>query len=239
MKIVRCLLAVILLFVFLLSESVAVLAMNTGFSTVDLSKEDEENFRKNMSFSVLEEEQQEWAIVCFDVAENGDIAIGCSSGNDKKVYIYSSEGIYKRGYSFDTMGSYGVELEEDILLIYFVRSAIATALDSAGKIVELAKIENTIENNSYWNNTVNANKRIVADKEYKIKNNLGIFNIFASSYSQLVVTDQTGAEKIIYDVSAFQLRQVIGNISIFVVFFCFVLCRVLWYFKKGIKNKAS
>lgn len=239
MRFVRCLIAVTLLLVFLLSESVAVFAMNTGFSTVDLSTEDEKTFLKNMSVSVLEEEQQKWAIDCFDVAENGDIAIGCSNGNDKKVYIYSSEGIYKRGYSFDTMGSYGVELEDDILLIYFVRSNVAMALDPAGKIVELAEIENTIENNSYWNNTVNAHKRIVADKEYKVKNNLGIFNIFASSYSQLVVTDQTGAEKIIYDVSAFQLRQVIGNISIFVVFFCFVLCGVLWYFKKGIKSKAS
>ncbi|MBR3987740.1 MAG: hypothetical protein IKK10_00365 [Clostridia bacterium] len=213
--------------------------MNTGFSTVDLSKEDEKTFLKNMSVSVLEEEQQEWAIDCFDVAENGDIAIGCSNINDKKVYIYSSEGEYKRGYSFDCMGSYGVEFEDDILLVYFVRSDIAMALDPVGNIVELAEIENTIENNSYWNNTVNAKKRIVADKEYKVKNNLGILNIFASSYSQLVVTDQTGAEKVIYDVSALKLRQVIGNCSIFVVISCCVLCGIVWQFKKNIKNDAN
>ena len=69
----------------------------------------------------------------------------------------------------------------------------------------MQKFKNTIDNNAYWNHHVHAITREVGGIRYTLKNNLGFFGLFASTYSQLTAADPDGEERVLYDVSAEQL----------------------------------
>lgn len=202
MKYIRCVFTILLILLLLANGGLEVLAMNTGFSTESLSEDDIDTFLKNVNISMLEDEPQKKTIECFDVNENGAIAVGFSGSENKTVCIYTSDGNYQYGYSFECYGSFGVELDKNILLIYFVRSDVAIAVNPMGEVEDILKIQNTIENTSYWNNCVFSTRRKIGDTEYILKNDLGVFNLFASSYSQLIVINTNGEESIVYDVTS-------------------------------------
>lgn len=76
------------------------------------------------------------------------------------------------------------------------------AVNHMGEVLEIQEIQNTVENNAYWNSHVFSNSREIGDTEYSLKNNLGMFNVFASSYSQLIVREANGEERVLYDVNS-------------------------------------
>lgn len=208
------------------------LAMNTGFSTEALPEDDINTVLKNVNISMLTREPQKKSIDCFDVNEDGLIAIGSSDSENKTVCIYTDEGDFQYGYRFKTNGSFGIELDNDILMVYLVRSDIAIAVNSMGDVESVLKIQNTSENNSYWYNFVYLTRRSIGDKEYMIKNDMGFFNIFASSYAQLIVKNTDGEECVIYDVGAEQLLNMVVTFVVVVVFSCFAVAVIIWQFIK-------
>lgn len=209
---IRYIFVILLLLLLLINGGVGVLAMNTGFSTESLPQDDTDTFLKNINLSVLTSEPSKEAIECFDVNEDGFIAIGCSTFENKTVCIYTSDGDFQYGYSFECSGSFGIELDKSVLNIYFVRSDVAISVNPDGEIEEIIKIKNTSENNSYWQKCLYSTTRKIGDTEYIIKNDMGIFNLFASSHSQLISMDKNGESRIIYDVSPGQFT------NMFVVF---------------------
>ncbi|MBQ8040963.1 MAG: hypothetical protein IJ274_14055, partial [Lachnospiraceae bacterium] len=68
---------VIIIFLLLLvvNGGMGVAAVNTGFSTEPLSPDDTDTFLKNANISVLEEAPEKKAIKCFDVNEEGVLAV--------------------------------------------------------------------------------------------------------------------------------------------------------------------
>lgn len=230
MRYIRFFCIILLLLFLLIVGTVEVPAMNTGFSTESLSRDEIETFLKNVNISMLAEEPPKKPIECFDVNENEVIAIGCSNSENKTVGIYTSDGSFQYGYSFECSGSFGIELHEDTLMIYFVRSDVAISVDSTGEVKSILKIQNTSENNSYWNDTVFFTKREVGGNTYTIKNNMGIFNVFASSYSQLIATNVNGEEIVIYDVSSTQFLNALAVFIGVLVFICLVLIFVILQF---------
>ena len=218
-----------ILLIFLLANAVGAVTTNMGFTTESLSEDDINTVLKNLNISILTEEPPKKSIQCFDVNENGLIAIGCNnSDNNKTVCIYTSNGDFQYGYSFKTNGNVGVELHENILMIYLVRGGIAISIDSMGEIKSVCKIQKTTENTSYWNNYVYLTNREVDGNKYTIKNKMGIFNIFASSYSQLVVTNTNGEDRVIYDVSSIQFSNTIVAFIGVLVFVCLVVSLIIW-----------
>lgn len=209
MRNIRCFFTVLLLLILLINGGIVALAMNTGFSTEALSEKDKDTFLTNVNISVLRYEPSKKTIECFDVNENGLIAIGCDSSDNKTIGVYSSDGVFQYGYKFKYNGSFGVEWDGDSIIVYFVRSDVAAAVNPEGKVENILGIQNTIENNSYWNHFVFSTKRKVGDIEYVLRNDMGVFNVFASSYSQLVVTNSNGEESVIYDVNATHLLNII------------------------------
>lgn len=232
MQCARYMFTILLLLLLLVNWGVEVLAMNTGFSTESLPKDDLNKFINNINIAMLSDEPQKKAIECFDVNENGMVAIGCSDFEIKTVCIYTSDGDFQYGYSFECSGNFGVELVNSILYIYFVRSDVAIAVNPRGEVESILKIQNTSENNAYWNNCVFSNRRKIGDTEYTISNDMGIFNVFASSYSQLIVTNRNGEESIIYDVSSAQFSSMVVAFVGVVAFACLVLVVVIWQFVK-------
>ncbi|MBQ4283115.1 MAG: hypothetical protein IJB96_04215 [Lachnospira sp.] len=230
-------LLVVLIAVCLISGSrVECLAMDTGFTTEMLSEEDKKTFLNNIKISYLECESKKDAIECFDVNEKGLIVLGHETSNDKKICIYTSEGEFQYGCSFECTGKFGVEFDGDNVIIYFVRSDVAVEINSKGEVENVLKIQDTIENNSYWNNSVFQNKRTQVDREYVLKNDMGILNLLASSYSQLVIIDNSGNEEIIYDVNSEQLSGMLKTFVVIFVFVFIVLCTVVVALIKGLRK---
>lgn len=191
-------LAVILFF----NDTQMVRASANGFSTKELSDEEQRKILNNIHISILDKIPRKAAIKCFDVNENGLIAIGSSDSEKKTICIYSAEGIFLYGYQFSTPGSFGLAWENDSIIIYFVRSALAVTVNASGEVENILRIEETPENSAYRRDVVFSTTRVVGDYEYIIKNDGGILDFFAATYSKLVVINGAGEENIIYDVSS-------------------------------------
>lgn len=232
MKFIRYVFTIILLLLLLVIGGVEVLAMNTSFSTELLPENDMNTLLKNVNISMLADEPPKKTIECFDVNEDGMIAIGCSSSENKTVCIYTSDGIFQYGYSFIYSGNFGVELDKSVLNIYLVRSDISIAVNSVGEVESILKIQNTSENNSYWNDCIFSTRRKIGDTEYFLENDMGILNLFASSYSRLITTNKYGEESIIYDVNSAQLSNMVVVVGGVIVFICLVVAVVIWQFIK-------
>lgn len=188
--------------VFLWNGSENASAMNTGFSTENINFNVQQTFLSNINLHLITDEPKKSAITCFDVNDNELIAVGSEKSTKKTVSVYASDGTFKYGYTFNCSGEFGVEWDDNNIIIYFVRSDIAALFDETGTNLELKKIQDTTDNNSYWNHSVYSTQRSVNEKQYNMKNNMGLFNIFAPSYSQLIKTETDGNIVTIYDASS-------------------------------------
>lgn len=236
MSYIRKFFTIMLLLLLLIIGGVEVLAMNTGFSTELLPEDNMNTLLKNINISIFTDEPPKKAITCFDVNEDGVIAIGCSNSENKTVCIYTSDGVFQYGYSFKYSGNFGIELDKSVLNIYLVRSDVAISVNSVGEVESILKIKNTSENNSYWNNCVFSTSRRIGNTEYVLENDMGILNLFASSYSQLIITNKNGERIIIYDVNSAQFSNMIIVVSLVIVFICLVTAVVVWKFIKLKRN---
>ena len=207
-------------------------AINSGFELEPISNELELQIQDNTDISVFEQEMLGNTIECFDVNDNGMIALGTNNSGQKIVSIYNSQGVFQYGYQFNCSGSFGVEWDTDNIIIYFVRSDIACSVNPLGEIQEIVEIKSNSNNNSYWNNRVFSTTRTVGNVKYRIQNDFGILNIFSTSYSQLVIQDSNGQEKIIYDVNSQQLIKMIVE---FVMVLSIVLIVLFVLIKKRTK----
>lgn len=207
-------------------------AMHTGFKTNELSSEEKDMFISNINVLSIDEEPVKKAITCFDVNSNHLIAVGQNSSDRKTICVYSGEGDFQYGYTFNCSGDFGVEWDEENLNIFFVRSSVIVSVTPKGEVLDAFEVQNTIENNSYVNHFIHATKTEIDNYEYYIRNNMGLLNLFAPSYSQIIVKDSTGAESIIYDVSSMQLTKTIVTISLICVFVIVAVAVVIWQFIK-------
>ena len=95
---------------------------------------------------------------------------------------------------------------------------IAALVDSAGNIKELKVIDDTEANNSYWNKYVFAKERTQNGNTYTMKSNMGLLNIVATGYSQIIITSPDGQETMIYDVSKAQKSGTVLEITFVMLF---------------------
>ena len=233
MKVKRSCFFLLFVFIFVIFISaMKVNAMHTGFKTNELSSEEKDMFISNINVLSIDEEPVKKAITCFDVNSNHLIAVGQNSSDRKTICVYSGEGDFQYGYTFNCSGDFGVEWDEENLNIFFVRSSVIVSVTPKGEVLDAFEVQNTIENNSYVNHFIHATKKEIDNYEYYIRNNMGLLNLFAPSYSQIIVKDSTGAESIIYDVSSMQLTKTIVTISLICVFVIVAVAVVIWQFIK-------
>ena len=227
MKMMKNVFTTLIVLLLIVHNCLTTYAMNSGFELEPISIDRELQIQDNINISVFEQEVSGNTIECFDVNDNGFIALGTKKSNQKFVSIYNSQGVFQYGYQFYCNGSFGVEWDSNNLIIYFVRSDIACSVNPSGEIQEILEIKNTSNNNSYWNNKVFSATRTLGNVEYKIQNDFGILNIFSTSYSQLVIQDFNGQTKTIYDVNSQQLYKLIFEIVCILLFvpICFFTLR--------------
>lgn len=237
MKSIKILLCFVITLI-MLANTVFVSALSTGFSTEEMSKQEIDRVLQNTEISLLQIEPAKKSIECFD-ANNGLVAIGCSESMNKTVCIYTETGEFLYGYRFKSSGSFGIDLVDNVLNIYLVRSDVALSIDSSGTVIDVQKIQNTQENNDYWAEVLHETERVNGDKKYKIKNDMGLLNFFAFSYSQLVVINANGEENIIYDVNTTQTFYTVALIIFVVLFVCLAVFLMIKEIRKGRQGDGS
>lgn len=238
MKKVRYLVLPLLFTLLLLVHPVS--AVNTGFSTVKMPEKDIETFLSNADISLLTKAPWQRAIECFDVNENGMIAIGQNTLNGKKeLCIYSSDGIFQYGYTFNCSGDFGVEWDKENLNIYFVRSDVIVSMDKEGKMTGIAETENTIENNRYLRDHLYSTERTANGTRYVVQNDMGILNWIAFSYSQLVAISPTGEKTLLYDVNSAQLGKTLTICVLAVGFVATAVCLIVLQWKRNGKTDGT
>lgn len=237
MRILKLLAILCISLLFIHLGSVGTLAMTTGFSTEEVEPNIQQNFLSNINLKVTTEEPKNETISCFDVNEHELIAIGSEDSSKKTVSIYKNDGTFQYAYTFNCSGSFGVEWDDNNLIIYFVRSDIAASFDRNGTNLEIREIQDTIDNNSYWNHSVFSTRKSIDDKQYIIKNSMGLFNVFASSYSQLIETDNNKNIKLLYDVSKmYETRMIITFLSVVILGILTIVIIMLPFIKKKITS---
>ena len=192
----------------LLEGKTQAFAMNGGFSMTWMDAKAQQEFLENIALRRIDDAPRKTAIECFDVNENELIAIGTEIAEKKYVSIYNTEGMFQYGYVFQSSGAFDVQWDKDYVLIYFVRSDVAAAFDDQGTCIWMQRIEDTAENDAYWNHIVRARQKEIGENRYLVRNDMGIFNLFASAYGQLIKFDETGNETVLYDVTAMQKTRI-------------------------------
>ena len=158
------------------------------------------------------------------------IAIGQDGIEEKVLRVYSSDGEFQYGYTFNCTQSFGVEWDGQDINIYFVRSDVLLTVNKEGEIIDIVKVQNTTENNTYSNYMLCSTERTSGDTKYTIRNDMGFLNAFSSSYSQLIVTKSTGEEIILYDVNSDQLTKTLTVFILAVIFFLLAVGVIPWQF---------
>lgn len=232
---------VIMLFLVLIIQCdiTSVSAMETGFLTEEMSEEEKTKFLSNVNITLLNAEPQKRGINCFDVNEDGMIAIGTSESEKKYISIYDSKGIFQYGYTFHSSGSFGVEWDGNNIIIYWVRSDVAACVDSGGKLIDISKIPNSTENDSYWRNFVFIRERKIGDDRYKMVNGDDVLGFLASSYSQIIHTNENGDIRIIYEIDESYSVEVLTILIGVILFVGFVIYKMVLEFRKLKSNNIS
>ncbi len=232
MKIKNITFILLVAFLFLINSSWKCFAMNTGLTTVEMNNDSKQMFFSNTILSPIEDMPDNMTIDFFDVNESGQIAMILGEASTKYVAVYNSDGIFEYGFKFSDYGNVGVEWDREYLILYFVRSDVAAAFDNRGRCVELRMIENTTNNNSYWNHHISATTRTKNGSTYTIQNRMGLFNWFCTGYSQLVQTDNQGHERILYDVKSAHTTRIVVEIFVIVSFVVIVFLAIGKHFKR-------
>ena len=211
---------------------ISVSAMTTGFELEEVSDETKERLISNKSINVINEEAGFESISCFDVSENGLVAVGVQNGINNFVNIYDNNGSFLYGYSVGIDGTFGIEFDNDNLIIHLVRSDIAILIDENGNYLEINSIKNNYDNDSYWNNVIFAKAKEINDSKYQLTNSSGFLKFFAPSYSQLIKTSSDGTQTILIDVSSEYSVYIIFFIVLGVVLLFSLIAIVFHYLKE-------
>lgn len=234
MKKTFCLVFIFIILVTLLIPSYA---LNSGFETEEIFDEQKEKYIDNLNLKLVTEEPQKRSIVSFAVSGNELIALGYEmSGTEGNIAIYDKSGAFQYAYSFVSGGSFYLEWDELALNIYFVRGEIIYSVASDGTVLDVKSVKRTKENSDYINEIGIYSERYgisVGENRYFVRNDMGILDFFATSYSQLVCIDKDGNETVIYDVNSVQITKTMLAVTCILAF---VSCVIVLGTRKLIRS---
>ena len=236
MKIRKTIITLLIVVLSIWSLSTSIFAMQTGFTTQEVSTEKRENILSNIDLKITMQEAKDLGISCFDVSDNETIAIGASDAVQRYVYVYDKYGIFQYGYVFKSNGSFRIEWDNENIIIHFIRSNLAASFDKDGNNIELRYFDDTSEYYSYWDQ-LGSSERIVNGTSYTIENNIGLLKFLTTSRSQLIKTEANGDVTILYDVKTGHIARAITLIVFIIVIFIVAILCIKPYFVINNQNK--
>ncbi len=209
---------------------------NFGFETKPLTPEQEKESWESREFTFITEEPGKKAIECFDVNEEGLIAVGyCLPIQPRgRVCVYKGEE-FLYGYEFNRYGTFAVEWSGDNIVVCMVRSDRAFELNEHGLISVSDIVNDTPQANSHWNYILHSRTRTVDDVEYVKKNDLFITTIFGVTHAKIIKQLPNGENVTVYDASSSYYTSLIVTILIFAIFMAIFIVMFV-HFIKNLKN---
>lgn len=208
----RLFLISIIILIILLSLVLSAYASSLyGFESIKLSENeinqiwDKLNI-KNLSTNISLDDIN-LPIISFDVSDEEMIILGFKNN---QVIIIDKNKIIQTYLEFSNNGLFYVQWKKNNILLYLVRGGIIVELTSNGQLINMIKTDdNNINNNFLWNEISKKTNIDIDNSTYIVKNDMGILNIFTSSYSQLVKINSNGETVIIYNINNTKLTKII------------------------------
>lgn len=190
---------------------------------LDMEQEEQQCFLSYRNLSYFTSEPKKDAIKSFSVNDQGMVAVGSAERNI--VSVYNRDGDFQYGYRFSCDGTFGVDWNQNNLIIYFVRGNKAVEVDEVGTILKIYEIKSTKNQDFKYENHLFYYKKRSNEKVYVMKNDSAFLNFISSKYSKLVCVDEIGNEKCIYfaDVE----KNMLNNVMQYVYFTIFVFITVV------------
>lgn len=191
---------IVILLLFTLSLPTVATYLHFETEKTDITPDD---YTAKISLVTWNTEVVDKDIVCFAVSSSGMIALGLDDGSEhRKINIYDSDGNYLYGYAFSINGRFGLEWEEDNIVICTVRGNTRAVFDKFGNCIKVSEIMNTPSNSEYWDKNIFSKRKVYENDNYVIRNPNKLLNfILYYNSSQLVKVDEFGNETIFYDSS--------------------------------------
>lgn len=191
----------------------------------DMREEDVSDIFNRLDLKTIDEPMDHHPFSCFDVNEFGEYVLGFGQQDTDMILVYDSDGSYVCGFSIKNSGNLGALWENGSIVLYLSRSDLAVSIDRNGKCVNIRKIQNTMQNNEFWNQVVYANRRDMNGVSFTAEN--GPFTselLHWGAYHRLVKTTPDGERVVLYDTSSdpSHFIWVLGMIFLLFLFFGFV-----------------
>lgn len=128
-------------------------------------------------------------ISCFDVNENGDIAVVYDIIPSTKTYIciYNSYGEFQYGYTYLNYGMVGVEWDGKNVITYSVRGDRLILLDRYANVLDIKEVINNTEASERSHKAIFVDEKEINGDIYKKKS------------GKLIKTDKNGNQQVIID----------------------------------------
>ena len=156
---------IILLWFFLFWNVLTVNASNFTYSTDSIDSDSKTEYLQTMNLQLLTDEPVISSIQCISANDNGMIAVvSC----DCEIIVYSFDGQFLYGYSFERNGAYGIQWEKNYIQICDVRSDTVATFDSLGKNIDVQYIIQSDDYSSNWLRVQNNRYCMIDNIEFQI-----------------------------------------------------------------------
>lgn len=220
MKTIRILAFV--LFCFFCSACTPTYAINTGLDLESIPTEKKTDYITSLSLQRIDAPIKDTVFCCFDICSiAGKYALGFDLDGSDIVQVFNSSGEYLYGFSFTNNGTFGIEWDEDNVIIYPARNDLAFSINEEADCVDVRYVKNTIDNHQYIRGKINAKQKELNGIIYRAKPGLG-------GYTQLVSYTQDGAEQVLYGRSTIIDGRVIGFLFLWALLFVMAIVFVVY-----------
>ena len=235
MKYIKFLIA-LLMFVFIIAVPFSVSAIDTGLITQSLSDEEASDIVKQREFVKITSYTPLTA-KCFDVSDDHMVVIGADAGDIAIIAVYNDSGIFQYGFKTKEYGSFRVMWSGNDIAYYSIRSALIFEINEDGKITEICRVANTMENSIYDRDILLSTTRKVGTATYSMTNERSVADALSSSFKKIIKTDAEGS-RVIYDASGNQSARVVGGIVIFLILSSVIVSSIVVGIKKHCKRET-
>ena len=166
----------------------------------EMTEEQRQSSLARIGFVIWPMDYSDWAIECFDVREDGMVALGFNrSPGMKYVAVLNADGTFQYGCSFKAEGAFLVDWVGNDLGIYWVRGSLLGVFDDNGACISLRDAKTNAALSRYLNQLRQPNRQ-VDGKTYTLRND-HFLSWLSTDYGKLVRTDAQGNEMVLHEAS--------------------------------------
>ena len=187
---------------------------SASISSNSLSDEEKDSFLDRICWELIDTDSHKSPICCFDVAEDGTIALAIASN---AIFVYDEHGVFQYGCSFRADGDFVIEFDEDKLILHFLRGNTMLFVDDSGACVDIQKAVDPVQHVILINEIRNQTAKAIDEKTYSLERDLNIGDF----YSRFII-DENGKRMVLYDVTSDHIVKQIMLVASPICFFAFI-----------------